>query len=207
MEEKNKKTKLTQEELSSAFNKESELFRGYFSWLEEHMPPSFFEEVETLHTMMVAHNLMGFPMQDYFSQFKLQHCAIVMCLDSPDADLQILRHYNMYGIKNYQTFISDEPPPFPGVTQKLRIGVIYFTEFHETDIHTKEVLSAEECKELFLNVSKDNPELSHEEFDHLLEGMNSRFVRSMNAERLVLALNMFIRAKNARSLPVRSALQ
>ena len=193
---KRKQKKLTEQEVEGAVKKESELFEDYFHWLEAHMPPSFFEEIEPLHAMMVAHNLMGFPLQDHFSQFRLHHCAIVMCLDSPDADIKILRHYNMYGIKNYQAFISDVPPPFDGVEQKLRIGVIYFTEYQEIGEHVHDLLSNEDCETLYGKIQEKNPEMDRKLFEHLLENMNARFVRSMNEDRLITALEMFLRAKS-----------
>lgn len=193
---KRKQKKLTEQEVEGAVKKESELFEDYFHWLEEHMPPAFFEEIEPLHAMMVAHNLMGFPLQDHFSQFRLHHCAIVMCLDSPDADIKILRHYNMYGIKNYQAFISDVPPPFEGVEQKLRIGVIYFTEYQEVGEHVHDLLSNEDCETLYSKIQEKNPEMERKLFEHLLENMNARFVRSMNEDRLITALEMFLRAKS-----------
>ena len=57
---------------------------------------------------------MGFDRQAFFSTIHLKHGAIAMCLDGADADLRILRNYAFYGIKNYQAYISSEPPPFPG---------------------------------------------------------------------------------------------
>ncbi len=193
---KRESKKLSDQEVKGAVKKESELFEDYFHWLEAHMPPTFFEEIEPLHAMMVAHNLMGFPLQDHFSQFHLQHCAIVMCLDSPDADIKILGHYNMYGIKNYQAFISDVPPPFKGVDQKLRVGVIYFTEYQETGEQVHDILTKETCDTLFAKIQEKNPEMDRSLFEHLLENMNARFVRSMNEQRLITALELFLRAKS-----------
>jgi len=190
---KNNKS-LSEEDLKGAISKESQLFEEYINWLEKHMPPSFFEEVESLHVMMVAHNLVGFHLQDYYSQFRLQNCAIVSCLDSPDADQRILKHYNMYGIKNYMTFVSDAPAPFEGCDKKLRVGVIYFTEFKETGEHARDILSPEVQKELFDTVKSRVPELTQDLFDHLIDGMNSRFVRSVTQDRLAIALEMFVRA-------------
>ncbi|MEX0961882.1 MAG: NAD-glutamate dehydrogenase domain-containing protein [Simkaniaceae bacterium] len=194
MADNSDKKRLSDEELKGVVQKESRLFEDYIHWLESHMPPSFFDEVEPLHVIMVAHNLMGFPLQDYFSQFRLQNCAIVSCLDSPDADIRILKHYNMYGIKNYMTFVSDEPPPFEGCKEKLRVGVIFFTEFHETEKSAKKMLSTEEQSKLFKEVKKQNPELTKDLFYHLIEGINSRFVRSVTHERLTIALDMYLRA-------------
>lgn len=195
MSEEKKKPRLSDEELKGVVQKESRLFEDYIHWLEKHMPPSFFEEIEPLQVMMVAHNLMGFPLQDYFSQFRLQNCAIVSCLDTPDADLRILKHYNLYGIKNYLTFVSDEPPPFQGCNTKLRVGIIYFTEFKESGIHSTDILSEEDQKDIYEALKKHEPTLTKESYDHLMGGINSRFVRSMTKERLTIALEMYIRAQ------------
>jgi glutamate dehydrogenase len=62
----------------------------------------------------------------------LKNAAIVLCLDSADADLRILKNYAMYGIKSYQAFISKTPPPFEKVQSNLRICLIHFTEAVES---------------------------------------------------------------------------
>ena len=92
------------------------------------MPSLFFEEIEQENMLLVVHNLMGLSLQDYFSTIHLKNSDIVMCLDSPDADLRILEKYAFYGIKSYQIYISSFPPPFPHVNANLRIAAIYFTE-------------------------------------------------------------------------------
>src|ERR1700687_302911 len=128
--------------LEEAIKKESQKFQEYYLWLDQHMPPSFFEEMEADNILLIAHNLMGFDLQDFFSHIHLKHCAFTLCLDSPDADLRILNHYRMFGIKDYRTFVSNEPPPFSRVKAPLRIATIYFTEFAE-----KKTLPEERQKE------------------------------------------------------------
>ena len=123
--------RLSKKQLEGAIQEESKHFEEYYRWLEKHMPSSFFEEIHQEQLMLISHYLMGFPMQDYFCHIYLKDSAFVICLDSPDVDLRILKHYSLYGIKNYQTFLSDTPPPFPGVTKKLRIATIYFTVYEE----------------------------------------------------------------------------
>ena len=110
------------EQLLMAIQNESRKFQEYYVWLEKAMPQTFFEEVSQENTMLITHNLMGFHLQEYFSTIHLKRAAIVLCLDSADADLRILANYSMYGIKNYQAYISTTPPPFPGVKSNLRIG-------------------------------------------------------------------------------------
>lgn len=182
----------SQQELLLAVQKESRKFQDYYLWIEKSMPPLFFEEVSRENTMLITHNLMGFELQDYFSTIHLKSAAIVMCLDSADADLRILKDYAFYGIKNYQAFVSITPPPLPGISANLRIAVIYFTEAIETIEKPFPVESKEKLRAL---AKKRNPYLPDEEFDKLISDINTRFLRSLPIERLILALDMFFRAK------------
>lgn len=197
MDSSSKKGRLSKEQLKKAMQFESAQFEEYYLWLEKHMPPAFFEEVEQEHLMLIAHNLMGFHLQDHFSHIYLKDCAFVLCLDSPDVDLRVLKHYNLYGIKNYRTFLSDCPPPIRGIKSKLRIATIYFTflEDEKKGNACSTLLEEDKKKEVFSSLKKRDPDLSSPDFEKLICGMDERFLRSMNAERLSLALHMFFRAK------------
>lgn len=180
------------EQLLFAIQNESQKFQECYAWLEKGMPPVFFEEVSKENIMLITHSLMGFHLQEYFSTIHLKRAAIVMCLDTPDADLKILEDYAMYGIKNYQAYVSTIPIPFVGVTANLRLVTIYFTEA----IETVERPFPEESKEkLRALVKQRNPELTDSDFDKLIAGMNTRFLQSLPLDRLILALDMFFRAK------------
>jgi len=185
--------RLTQKQLHYAMQKESREFEKHYLWIEEHMPSSFFEEVEPSNMMIIVHNLMGFPLQEYFTQIHCKGGAIVLCLDSADADLLILKNFNLYGIKSYQTFISDVPPPFPAIFKKLRIALLSFTGSEKERL--VEVLSKESKKEIYTLLLEKNPTLSELEFDKLLEGVGDQLIRSLTTNRLVLALDTFFRAK------------
>ncbi|MEX1012650.1 MAG: NAD-glutamate dehydrogenase domain-containing protein [Waddliaceae bacterium] len=187
-----KERRLTESQLNVAIQQESEKFKEYYAWIEQAMPDLFFEEVKLENIMLITHSLMGFNLQDYFTTINMRTSAIVMCLDSADADLRILKGYAMYGIKNYRAYISKSPPPFPGVSAKLRVAQIFFTEAIES---AKEPLPQELTKELRALVKERNPKVTDEEFDKLISGMNSRFLRSLPIDRLILALDMFFRAK------------
>ena len=52
--------RLTKEQLQQAIAKESEKFTQFFTWVEGHMPPSFFEEVDQESIFLIVHALMGF---------------------------------------------------------------------------------------------------------------------------------------------------
>lgn len=188
-----KPSRVSKEELQEAIQKESQKFQEYYLWIEEHMPPSFFEEIERENILLIAHSLMGFELQDHFSLINLKHSAIVLCLDSPEADLRILEKFRMYGIKNYRTFISNEPPPHARMSNPLRIATLSFTEYKKTE--REKSIDTRKQKEIFALVKERNPQITEEEFQRLLDDMGSRFIRSLPKERLILALDMFFRAK------------
>jgi len=175
---------------------ESQQFEEYYVWLRDHMPDGFFEEVEPEQFTLITHYLMGFPLQDYFCQIQLKDRAFVLTLDCPDVDLQVLKHFNLYGIRNYQTFISDEPPPFKGVKQRLRIATIFFTSYEDSQYETCDALiPREQQQELYEGVKEQHPEVSFEDFQELVCSMDSRFLRTLTGDRLLLALLMFLRAR------------
>ncbi len=123
--------RLSKEQLHAAIQKESKRFEEHYSWIEKHMPASFFEEVDQESILLIVYALMGFNLNDYFSHIHLKNMAFTLSLDSPDTDLKVLRHYRSYGIKNYRSFVSNEPPPFPGLKAPLRIARILFSDFVE----------------------------------------------------------------------------
>ncbi len=187
----------TSKELKKAIAKEGQLFEEYYTWLEQHMPARFFEEIEREQVMLIAHNLMGFHLQSYFSHIHLKDCAFALRLESPDADLKNLKHYNLFGIKNYQTYVSDAAAPFPGIKAKLRIAAIYFTvlDEHAEEALCQKVFSKEEQAEIYTTLQKRVFDLSKEAFSKLVHSMNARFLRSLNKERLILSMEMLLRAK------------
>lgn len=180
--------------IEEAVKKESKKCEECCLWMDQHMPPSFFEEVREEDILLVAHNLMGFDLQNYFAQIHLQHGAIVLCLDSNHADLDILKHYQSHGIKNYRTFVSNHPPPFPGIKALLRVAVIMFTQFPERE-NKEEPISIQEQEEVRKLVKERNPNVTDAEFRNLITGLGERFLRGMTKDRLILALDMFFRAK------------
>jgi glutamate dehydrogenase len=181
--------------LQKAIQQESKRFEEYYLWIEEHMPPSFFEEVDQDNIMLIAHSLMRLNLQDFFAHIHLKDSAITLCLDSANADLKILKHYRMQGIKHYRAFVSNEPPPFEGIKAPLRIATISFTAFAEKPEAVEEVLPEEKQKELLEQVKTRNPEVTELEFRKLIQSMSPRFLKAMSRERLTTALDMFFRSK------------
>ena len=131
MDNPKKRGRLTEKELKDATSYESEQFEKFYRWIEEHMPPRFFEELNHEEIMLIAHNLTGFHLNEYHTRLHLKNRAIVLCLNESSSDLKILKPFSFYGIKNYRTYVSDVPPPFEGLNKKLRIGVLYFTEIKD----------------------------------------------------------------------------
>lgn len=185
--------RVSKDKLQSAIHKESKKFEEFYSWIEEHMPPRFFEEVDQESIILIVHSLMGLDLSDYFSHIHLKDRAFVLCLDSPNADINVLKDYHMYAIKNYRAFISNVPPPFKGAKSSLRITHILFRDAVEET--SEEPFSSERKKEIFNQVKERNPQVSASDVNHLLSQLSPTFVRGFTKERLALALDMFFRAQ------------
>ncbi|MBY0528917.1 MAG: NAD-glutamate dehydrogenase [Rhabdochlamydiaceae bacterium] len=185
--------RLSKEQLQAAINEESKKFEAFYLWIEQHMPGSFFEEVDKESIRLIVHSLMGFDFNDYFTLIHSKTTSFTLCLDSPDADLRILKQWQSYGIKNYRAFVSNAPPPFSEIKTHLRIAVITLADFSE--IPTTPAAAPEKEKEIIAALKERNPEVTESGFQKLLAQLGSKFVRSLTKDRLVLALDMFFRAK------------
>lgn len=184
--------RLSKEQLQAAIQRESKRFEEHYSWIEKHMPASFFEEVDKESILLIVYSLMGFNLNDYFSNLHLKNMAYTLSLDSPNADLRVLKHYKTYGIKNYRSFVSNEPPPFPGIKAPLRITRILFSDYVEK--RAKDL--GDEEKEIIAQVQARNPQVTESDVKKLIASLSPLFLKSMTKERLVLALDMFFRAKS-----------
>jgi glutamate dehydrogenase len=180
---------LSSEELTQAIAQESKEFELIYRWLEQHMPSSFLDEVDLQARIIIARNLLSFSLQDNYSHIRLKQMAIVICLDGPDADLNILKHYTKNAIRYYRAFVSNEPLP-KQKKKNIRIALIYFRE-----PNGEEKLSSEKKEHLLTLVKEIHPELTRQEFDVLLHGLTPRFLRSITEERLKVILSLFFRAK------------
>ncbi len=183
------------EALSQAIENETEKFKENYLWLHESMPASFFEDITEEQKLLIVHSLVNFDLQDFFSTINLKSIAVTLCIESPDADLRILKAYSDYGIKNYQGFISKKPLPYPGKERFLRIGIIRFTEAIEAGVDV-EPLPPEHLKEIKLYVQRQRPEITDKEFNELICGFNARFLRSLPTHRITLAFDMYFRARS-----------
>ncbi|MDP1835178.1 MAG: NAD-glutamate dehydrogenase [Chlamydiales bacterium] len=178
--------------LMMAIQDEGRKFQQNYLWLERAMPEPFFTEVGPEYMMLIAHNLMDFHLQDFFSTIRIKRGVLVLCLDSADADLRILQNYADYGIKSYRSYVSLAPLPIAGINKSLRVGLILFTQAAELAEYPH---SEESLGQLYELVKQRDPEITDEEFNHLMATMDARFVRGFAEDRLVLALDMFFRAQ------------
>ncbi|MBA2368195.1 MAG: NAD-glutamate dehydrogenase [Candidatus Protochlamydia sp.] len=177
-------------DLVQALFQEGQKFQQYYLWLEAAMPASFFEEVSRDNLMLITHSLMGFDLQDFYCTINLKSAAIAMCLDSPDADIRILQNHTLFGIKDYESFISRLP--FPGTSAPLRVATIdfmYAAEIIENPYPEKLK------KQLFESVRLENPLITQTLFDSLMGKISTPFMHSLPLERLALAVNMLFRAQ------------
>src|SRR5688500_11479272 len=122
----------SQDKLHVAIQAASHKFQECVTCLEKSMPPIFVEVVVQEKILLKAHDLIDFDLLDYYCTINLKTSAIVMCLDSSDAVVRILKYFATYGIKNHLCYVSSPPPPFPKAKTPLRIANIYFTETIET---------------------------------------------------------------------------
>lgn len=178
--------------LSQAKLQEGENFQKFYLWLIESMPAAFFKEVSTDNITLITHNFMGLNLQDYFSTINLKSAAIVICLENAEADLRILETYSAHGIQNYQVYVSKKPPPFPGITAPLRIVTLDFIE-KAVGEEAYSAKSKEILRSLFQNAYA---EVLDAEFEQLVSKLSTRFLSSLPADHLLLALNMLRRAQN-----------
>lgn len=180
------------QEIRLALEREHQKFQESYTWLEQAMPADLFHEMSAESILLIAHSLVRFDLQDYFSIINSKHSAIAICLDSADADIRILKNFASHGIQNYHCYISSKPPPLSGCTNNIRIAIIHFTEaltHHNLNFPTQ-------SKEtLFALMKKRDPELSDDEFNQLFSTIDPVFLRALNIDRLSVALAMFFRAK------------
>jgi glutamate dehydrogenase len=186
--------RLTKEQLHAAIQREGKRFEEYYSWMEKHMPASFFEELDQESILLIARSLISFPLTDYFSHIHLKNKAFSLSLNSPDVNLRILRHYKSDSIKNYRSFVSDEPPPFPGLIAPLCIARILFAD--DTEQKTKDLPLPGEEKEIFKQVRARNPGVTEDAVHTLISALSLPFLKAMTKESLTLALDMFFRAQS-----------
>ena len=162
------------------------------AWMELSMPPAFFQAVNQEYRTLIAANLIELHLQDFFTTLNLRSLAIILCLDSPHADVHILQAFHHYGIKHYRAYVSKLPVPLPEIHGLLRIGLIVFTEAIEPiDTHCLPNARAE----IAWLLEKHEPDLTHAHRKALLHEMENSLFCSLEGDQLALAVQMFLRAR------------
>lgn len=187
-------TEFSKEERQQALDKEADKFRRSLLWLEESMPSNFFGELTKEEILLVTHSLVGFDLQGGFSAINLPKGAIVLCLDSEDADIRILSQYKDHGIKNYRTYLSKKPLPYPDAKLPLHIASIEFTEASVEK--NQEPLPEAQKKELLSRLKQQGIDLKDPDLENIIGSISKRFIDSIKPERLPLAIEMAVRAKS-----------
>lgn len=173
--------------LSEVLGQETAEFEKAYRWIGEHLPPSFFVDADVETLRLVTHSFMGFDLQEFFSTILFKNKAIALCLDSPDADLQILKQFRHRWVQTYRTFISNAPPPFKGAKLPLRVAVVYFSE--------QPVTSNPVPQEIYNEVKARHAELTLTQFEKLYKSLSPRMLKALTHERLISAFDVLIRAE------------
>jgi glutamate dehydrogenase len=189
MVEGKKGAPLSQEELRDAVALEAREFEQAYLWLERHMPSRFLEEVEPGMRTLIARHLMSLPLQQFFSTISLKHAAIVLCLDDNEADMRILRQFLLCPLRTYRTFISNGCPPGAPEGSVLRIALLYHYEGRV------EAIDKERKNVLFQLIAAKNLSVTEEAINEMIEKLPVRFLRSVPNERLAIAIDMCLKAK------------
>lgn len=180
---------LARERLQKAAELESQKFEETYLWLEGSMPISFFQEVDPESIMLITHNLMRFSLQDHFAIINQKESAIVLCLDSYDADVRVLEQFKQYGITSYNTYVSSRY--LPDREELLRVAILHFTNPHEIE----EVCYVDVKKELLRQVQLLRSEFSENDLHDLIKKMSQRFYISMTPDELTKSIEMYLKAQ------------
>lgn len=166
-------------------------FTRYYHWLEQSMPKALFEELDQANIMLLVHNMMELGLQEYISSIQLKNSSIVICLDQPDADFNVLKNYANHGITSYQTYVSSTIPPFLETPFKLRVIVIRF--FKENG-RPNNGIPKDFLEDLRSYMYKKFPDVTEDQLLEAIKGMNGPFVKSLSIDTLATLIKMHQRA-------------
>lgn len=106
--------------------KETTQFRALYMWLKGAFSKDFFHDISEDELLLVAHSLIGFKLQGYFSTINFAHSSIVLSRDAVDSDYKIYKLYEDKHIRSMHTMVSEMP--LPGEQHKVRITYLEFGE-------------------------------------------------------------------------------
>lgn len=104
--------------------KETQEFRALYLWLKEAFTEGCLKQMSEDELLLVAHSLVGFKLQGYFSTMNFAHASIVLSCDSLNCDYKILQQFQDRPIASMQTFVSEKP--LPGEQIFVRIALLVF---------------------------------------------------------------------------------
>ncbi len=107
--------------------KETEQFRALYVWLKNSFTEAFFKEVTEDELLLIAHSLVGFKLQGYFSAMNFAKSSIVLSRNEQDSDYKIYEQYETKVISSMRTFVSNAP--LPEETYLIRLSLLSFGEF------------------------------------------------------------------------------
>lgn len=118
--------------------KESKQFQTLYLWLKSAMPSHFFDVVSEEMCLLILHNLIGFRLQEYYSQINFAESSIILSQDEVGADEKIFLHYQKRHIQTFQTFVSTKPLPDEGCF--LRVALLSFEKPSKVDPKFTQIL-------------------------------------------------------------------
>lgn len=177
-------------ELLHAIQTEQDRFRKFYIWLQQAVPPLFFQQIPQDWITVLVHSLMSLKLQEHHSQILFQHAAISLCVDSPKADEHILKHYAFYGIQTYTTYVSHLP--FPEESWHLRIALIKFTTIQDGN---ELQLPLEQQEELIQHLQEHHPHSSVQSWQDILQRCDATFLSQLPLKQRICSLEMFERAE------------
>lgn len=184
--------KLTKADLNELVIKEKDLFVKHYHWLESHLPDHFFQEISQEELLLIIHHLDHFPQNNFSSHIQFAHRSIVLSLDAPEADIHVLERFLDRGIRNYRSYISTQPVPFLGATQKLKISLLHFTEYESEPCSN---MDENEIRALYHLLKADHEMLDYTAFYELVKHINPLFLSSLSSSELKIAVHLYLRAQ------------
>ncbi len=104
--------------------KETEQFRALYIWLKASFSEGFYKEVSEDEILLLAHSLIGFKLQGYFSAINFADSSILLSRDEPGSDVKIFEQYEDRVIRTMHTFVSNKP--LPEENHKVRVSLLTF---------------------------------------------------------------------------------
>lgn len=172
--------------IESAAQEESALFKTFFKWLKEHMPPAFFQECKDKELLVITRSLLGFEAQNRFILIHFEEATFGITLDLPGSDLRILKELDDFTINSYRTFHANAP--LPGQKEALP--------------HIKIAIIRQKCVKECGDIEKKAQEVLLESklsqsSSSIVSAMDRRFISMLSEKRLATIIDLIQEAKKS----------